>query len=95
MVQFLGPEIVIMVQFLVQIFFSRILANRKEKNNLHMLWVMHEFNKSKKTPFEIIKSELNRSGFSLKGFSILQYFCVHIIGENVNTNVTNGQHIIY
>jgi hypothetical protein len=52
MVQFLGPEIVIMVQFLVQIFYSRILANRKRKNNLNMFWIIDEFNRNKKNPFK-------------------------------------------
>ena len=41
-----------MVQFLVQIFFSRILANRKRKNNLNRFWIIDEFNRNKKNPFE-------------------------------------------
>jgi hypothetical protein len=52
MVQFLGPEIVIMVQFLVQIFVSRILANKTRKNNLTRFWIIDEFNRDKKNPFE-------------------------------------------
>ena len=42
-----------MVQFLAQIFFFRILANRKiKKNNLNRFWINDEFNRTKKNPFE-------------------------------------------
>ena len=52
MVQFLGPEFVIMVQFLVQIFISSVLANRKRQHNLNRFWFIEEFNRHKKNPFK-------------------------------------------
>ena len=52
--QFLGPETDTFPQFLGAIVFSRILANRKRKNNLNMFWIMYDFNRNKKNPFEQI-----------------------------------------
>jgi hypothetical protein len=48
----MGPEIVIMVQFLVQIFVSWTQANRKRKINLNRFWIIDEFNRNKKIPFK-------------------------------------------
>ena len=41
-----------MVQILVQFVFSRILVNEKRKNNLKRFWIIDEFNRKKKNPFE-------------------------------------------
>ena len=64
--QFMGPETDRMCQFMAPETdimghissvscpncFFRILANRKRKNNLNMLWIVYEFNRNKKNPFE-------------------------------------------
>ena len=51
--QLLGPETDTFRQFLVQIvFFPEFWPIEKEKNNLNKFWIMYEFNRKKKSPFE-------------------------------------------
>ena len=55
--QFLATEIVsketdTFYQFLVSIVFPEFWPIEKEKNNLNKLWILYEFNRNKKTPFE-------------------------------------------
>jgi hypothetical protein len=51
--QVLGPETDTFRHFLLPIgFFSEFWLIEKEKNNLNMLWIMYEFNRNKKNPFE-------------------------------------------
>ena len=49
--QFLAPEIRNKSVF-VQEFFQGLWPIEKEKNYLNMIWIMYEFNKNKKNPFE-------------------------------------------
>jgi hypothetical protein len=50
--QFLGQKAYTFCQFLVPIEFSRILAIRKRKNNLIIIWIIYDFNRKKKNPSE-------------------------------------------
>ena len=49
---FWGQKLSLWFSFWFKYFCSRILADRKRKNNLNRFWIIDEFNRNKKNPFE-------------------------------------------
>ena len=51
-VSFWAQKLIHFDSFWSQLFFQEFWPIEKEKNNLNMLWIMYEFIRNKKNPFE-------------------------------------------